>query len=152
MKKIIIRNFEPNDAASAAEIIRNNLLTINARKYPEQIIQNLIKIYSADDLIRQSSNKTMIVAIMNDKVIGIGSLLNDFISTVFVNIHHHGTGIGRKIMNTLELIAKENNIKTISLHASINAINFYEMQGYQVVSNVESEDFGKSILMKKDLL
>lgn len=132
-------------------MIQHNLLTINAKNYTDEVIQNLIQLYSAANLIQQSITKTMLVATKDDKVVGIGCVANDLISTVFVDIHHHKFGIGKSILHTLELIAKNNGIKNTILYASINATHFYERQGYELVSNSDSEKFGKSAFMKKNL-
>jgi hypothetical protein len=111
MKDILIREFLEKYAEQAAELIQHNLLTINAKNYTDEVIQNLIQIYSAANLMQQSITKTMLIATQDDKLVGIGCISNDLISTVFVDIHHHKFGIGKSIMHALELIAKNNGIK-----------------------------------------
>ena len=151
MDQINIRKFQQNDAESAAKIIRNNLFDINAKYYADPTIRNLVNIYSATNLIQESSKKTIIVAIYQDEFAGIGTLLYDHISCVFVDVNNHHKGIGKKIMNALELIEIDNGITIINLHASINATIFYQRLGYDAISNLESEEFGKSIFMQKKL-
>ncbi len=56
------------------------------------------------------------------------------IRSMAVSNECQGQGIGSLMMNHLEKIALEKNIKTIVLDARENAIAFYEKNGYETVS------------------
>ena len=56
------------------------------------------------------------------------------IRSMAVSNECQGLGIGSLMMNHLEKIALEKNIKTIVLDARENAIAFYEKNGYEIVS------------------
>ena len=45
-----------------------------------------------------------------------------------------GRGFGRRIMQSIEMEAKEREIEKIILHARENAVKFYQRLGYQILS------------------
>ena len=53
-------------------------------------------------------------------------------------------GYGSKLIDVLEKIAQNNKIKKIYLNSRINAISFYEKNGYKKINEV-SPSFGKII-------
>jgi predicted GNAT family N-acyltransferase len=46
-----------------------------------------------------------------------------------------GKGLGKKIIERIEEIAREKKLKRITLDARINAVKFYERNGYRVVAD-----------------
>ena len=46
---------------------------------------------------------------------------------------HQGCGLGRAILQKLELVAAEQNVGSIQLNARNQAMGFYQRQGYQVL-------------------
>jgi GNAT superfamily N-acetyltransferase len=59
---------------------------------------------------------------------------------MFVSVEHRGKGIALKILNELELWAKELNHTSCILETSFkleNAIALYKKVGYEIISNYE---------------
>ncbi|MFQ6088803.1 MAG: GNAT family N-acetyltransferase [Candidatus Methanofastidiosia archaeon] len=75
-----------------------------------------------------------VIAILNQKVIGTGRLTLQSdkakISRVAVEKIYRGEGIGKKIMDKLEKIAKTKNVKEIYLSSNLQSIQFYCGIGY----------------------
>ncbi|MGV8169417.1 MAG: hypothetical protein ACP5N3_05160 [Candidatus Nanoarchaeia archaeon] len=55
------------------------------------------------------------------------------------------------IVSKLEAAAVKKGIRTVCLHASITAFDFYERLEYKSIKKLSDKNFGKSFLMKKRL-
>ena len=73
----------------------------------------------------------------DDKVIGTGTIVGDYISKIYVKPEYHGCGIGRLIVKCLEDKAKSNGVKTIFLASNLSAEKFYTKLGYNTTENRE---------------
>lgn len=77
-----------------------------------------------------------LMAIENDTVLGCARLQNISetdaqLRYMAVDDQHSGKGIGKAIVQAMENYARQQNIKSIMLHARENAVGFYEKMGYQ---------------------
>lgn len=68
---------------------------------------------------------------------------------VIINYRKHG--VGRVVVERLEMIAKEKGINKVKLHAQIQARSFYEKLGYKQVSNEFMEENIPHVIMIKNL-
>ncbi|TFH27740.1 MAG: GNAT family N-acetyltransferase [Promethearchaeota archaeon] len=59
--------------------------------------------------------------------------------------------MGTKLMDTLERLTKQNGMSEVKLHASLNALKFYEKRGYKILGTVTDAKFGESYEMIKQL-
>ncbi|MBN1923219.1 MAG: GNAT family N-acetyltransferase [Nanoarchaeota archaeon] len=146
-----LRKFKKEDARKLSYLIRKALTETNINDYSKKVIDYLYERNSPAHIVDRAKIKLTYVAVDGDKVIGTGNLEGNEINTVFVNPKYHGKGIGRKIMEHLEEIAKKKGYKSIKLPASVTAKRFYEKLGYKKVKDQYSKKFGKTILMKKFL-
>ncbi|MGB7604828.1 MAG: GNAT family N-acetyltransferase [Lutisporaceae bacterium] len=149
---ISLRRFKEQEAKKVSSIIQNNLLQINSKDYPEKVINKMCETFTPGYIIKMSKQRKMYVALIGDMIVGTASIEDDTIYTVFVDVKYHGKGIGEKLISLLEEIAANNGIQLVKLPASITALKFYERLGYCAVSEVESEEFGKDIIMEKYLV
>lgn len=150
-KDILIRPFEENDTIKVSHIIRDNLIKVNSKDYPETVINYMTKLYTPKYVISQTSDRQMYVASDDNGVVGTVSIKRDTIYTLFVEVTYHGCSIGRELLEFIENIARGNDLKSVQLPASITAYNFYKKYGYKPVKEIESEEFGKACIMKKEL-
>jgi len=109
------------------------------------------KHFTPATLVQYSKERNVFVAVENEKILGTASLKEDDISTVFVNPNIHGKGIGSKLMDKVEDLAKRNGYKTVKLSSSLTSFEFYKRRGYKKVKMLHSENFGDTIEMKKKL-
>ena len=130
-------------------MIRKNLLEVNSKDYPKSAIQFLIKIHSPKQLIEKSKEKNIYVLVEKDKIIGTVSLKGDWVLTVFVNPDVHGRGLGRKLMEYIENVAKKRKITKLTLPSSITAEKFYKKLGYKKIERKKHKECGVVILMTK---
>ena len=149
---MIIRQLKNSDASAASKVIIKNLREINAKYYPAKVIKKMVKLYTPERIIAIARENLFLVAEEFDEhIIGTATISNNFFGSVFVSPEYHGRGVGAKLMKTLEKLAKSRGKTEVILHASINAVEFYEKQGYQKIRQVEDIKFGNSYEMQKNL-
>ena len=149
--KMIIRQFRDMDADVVADIIKKNLIEVNSKHYPQFVIDHMLEINTPSRLIEIARNRLVLVAVELDEVIGTANFSENYFGSVFVHPDHHGKHVGAKLMESLEDLAKKNGASEVRLHASINAIGFYEKQGYTKGELTSDEKFGTSYEMIKKL-
>jgi predicted GNAT family N-acyltransferase len=62
-----------------------------------------------------------------------------------------GTGVGRKLLQSAEAFAAEHGYQSISLHARLHALPFYEKAGYRAAGEVFTEVGIPHRLMRKSI-
>jgi len=152
VNNISLREFRVEDAEVISKIIRTNLIQVNSRDYSESVISNMYGIFTPSFIIEVSEKRKMYVALDGEKIVGTASIEGDTIYTVFVDTEYHGKGIGRKLMECLEEIAANSGLQSVKLPASITAKKFYERLGYYALYEVETEEYGRDIIMEKSLV
>jgi len=148
---IEIRKFKDKDALEASDLIRKTLSEENSKFYPNSVIEYMYNEFSPQFLIELSKEREFFVAFENSEIIGTITIINDYIGTVFVNPEYHSKGIGTKLMETIENLAKERKIEKLRLQSSINAVDFYEKLGYSKREKSQSEEYGVTYEMSKAL-
>lgn len=64
---------------------------------------------------------------------------------------YRNLGLGKIIVQELEVIAMEQQLKSVKLHGQTHAEGFYQNLGYETASAVFMEDGIPHVLMKKEL-
>jgi predicted GNAT family N-acyltransferase len=78
-----------------------------------------------------------VLCLVDGQPVGTGRIILDgHIGRLAVLQAHRKQGYGNKILDHLELIAKENDLTQVFLNAQITAIPFYEKRGYTIISDV----------------
>ena len=149
---ITIRKFKDKDAIEASNLIRKALSVVNSKFYPKLVIDFMCNEFSPEFLIKISKEREFFIAFEKTKIIGTITLINDYIGTVFVNPEFHHKGIGKKLMESIENLAREKRIKNLRLESSINAVDFYEKLGYKKGVETQSEEYGVTYEMSKKLV
>ncbi len=141
------RRFRDGDAERISEIVRRNFMEVNIKDYDEESMKSLCDIYNADKVRQVASYANMYVALVNDEIVGTGSIssfwgsLNESILlTIFVIPELQGRGIGRKIMSTLEEDELYTRARRIEIPSSITARNFYMKFGYDYKDGIKELD------------
>ncbi len=126
-------------------------MEVNSKDYPEIVIQNLCKEFSPKGLNKLAQKRDMYVATEGDTILGTASLENNTIFTVFVHPKYHGQGIGTKLMDHVEWVARKRGYPCVTLFASITALQFYEKLGYKKIREIHKEATGTCTEMSKAL-
>jgi GNAT superfamily N-acetyltransferase len=90
------------------------------------------------------------VAVIDGVVVGTASLQGRVVRSVYVDPNHQREGVGARLMDTVEQLARNQNVDTISVPSSITAQAFYQHRGHMVVRE-EFHGDERTIIMKKNL-
>jgi GNAT superfamily N-acetyltransferase len=144
---INIRLFEKNDAEAVSRVIAETAEICNGRDYPPQYIEDLKNAFQPSDVIRRASWTHFYVVEADGVTVGCGaigpywdSLTESCLFTIFVLPEYQGTGLGRRLIETLEADEYGLRAKRIEVPASITAHGFYHRLGYEYKGGVQQLD------------
>lgn len=154
--KTQIRRFQERDAAETSAVIARALRVSNAPDYPEEIIQEMLELYSASNLLEQAGGEHLYVACDGERITGCGGIAEymnseteSILVTIFILPEYQGKGVGRKIMETLEKDEYFLRASRVVIHSSITARDFYLKLGYRFSDGVGTPDEEGCIRMEK---
>lgn len=142
-----MRRFEREDADEVKTLIVRNFLEVNSKDYGMAAMKELATVYDVEKILDIASYAHMYVLEWNEKIVGTGAISSfwgsekeSILLTIFVLPEFHGTGIGRKIINTLEQDEFYVRAKRIEIPASITATEFYRKYGYDYKNGIKELD------------
>ena len=129
---MMIRKFNESDAQMVSDLIIRTLRTSNIKDYSVEILDEVAARMMPEDILTQANERHMYVAEEEGKIVGcgaIGSYLEKVdescLFTIYVLPEYQGKGIGRRIVETLEMDEYALRAKRIEIHASITGLPFY---------------------------
>jgi GNAT superfamily N-acetyltransferase len=147
---MITRQFRIADAQAVSDLILANLRQINIKYYPPEVIDRMVLLYTPEMITDMAQERLVLVAEMLDEIVGTATISRNTFGSVFVRPDLHGTGIGTQLMDKLEHLVQQNGMDKVVLHASVNAVKFYEKLGYRQIGVVSDPKFGESYEMVKE--
>ncbi|WP_423744677.1 GNAT family N-acetyltransferase (plasmid) [Haladaptatus sp. SPP-AMP-3] len=92
----------------------------------------------------RNESESVAVAEGNGELAGFGRVELDsgVVSAVYVHPDYARNGVGSALLSHLESVARDAGVDSLSLHASLNAVPFYEGHGYERISTVTHEVTG----------
>ena len=137
MKNIEVRRYKDGDETAICEIVKKAVLSENIKDYPKTAINHLIESHDEAMIRRRAQAFHVYVLTDEDKIIGVGmigpywdSLTESSFFTIFLDPQYKGTGLGRKIIETLEADEYFIRADRVEIPASITAVEFYRHFGY----------------------
>lgn len=156
MGQITVRRFEEKDARAVSDMISKTVHVTNSIVYEPQYIENFLDLVSPQKIIERAGWTHYYVVCDGDTVIcsgAIGPHLGREDESEFFNIYllpeYQGRGIGRLIIETLEQDEYFLRAKRIYIHASLNALKFYQKMGYSHVNGEFAIDDDHSYMLEK---
>ena len=150
-----LRSLDRKFDRQVLECILRSVEISNSPDYLPAIIDyQLHTHYTMDWLSKKMQSSYFVAALIDNKVVGTGSLDGNEVTTVFVDPDHQQRGIGRTIMGELERYAKNQGLREIILNSSITALGFYKKLDYSLLEETIREYHGDEVityLMKKRL-
>ena len=146
----IIRRAEAHDADGISRTILRAIRITNAVDYPPHVIAAVAENFTPQHVLVHLANRQVFVAVVDSSVVGTASLHGRVVRSVYVDPDHQGTGIGGKLMDAVEELARNQSIDGVSVPSSITAQEFYRRRGFVVVRNEHHGD-ERTIVMKKAL-
>ena len=147
---IEIRRAAEGDADAISRIIVRALRETNAKDYPPEVISTLVLNFAPERVALLIANRQVYTAIVEGIVIGTASLQGSVVRTVFVDPDHQGKGMGARLMDVVESLARARSITRLSLRSSITAHGFYKKLGYVPIRE-ELHGRERTIIMEKHL-
>lgn len=145
-----IRRATAQDAAAISQVIIQSLRQSNARDYPPDVIAQVEKNFAPQSIFALLGQRQVFVATIDHQVVATASLDRDVVRSVFVHPEHQGSGLGSKLMATLQSAAQGANIEVLHVPSSITAEGFYLKLGFQKVRD-EFHGAERTIIMERRL-
>jgi len=145
-----IRRALPSDAEQISRAIVRALRETSGRDYPAHVIEAVAENFSPERVAEKFAVRRAYVAIVDGAVVGTASLDGRVIRCVYVDPTYQGKGIGTRLMDVLEGVAREQAVSTLSVPSSITAEGFYRSLGFVFVRDQFNGD-ERTIIMKKDI-
>ena len=139
-------------------MISQTLKITNSIDYSEEVIKNLVDLYSKENLVAVSKERETYVVRAGDELIGTIGLIKDYlfpdcqrIISLFIKPEYQNRGIGGRLLRLGEKRSLEQDFRKSSLASSVTAYSFYVKFGYKDIEKKESPKYGPTILMIKKL-
>ncbi len=151
-----IRKLQKKDVGDVAFLVFNTFKKFNSEEYfKKEGVQRYLDMYdikknTLEELYKKFQKSSLFyVALIDKKIVGIirgdlGKIIN-----LYVSGSYHKRGIGRKLVNKFESVAKREGTKEIKIKASLYAVPFYEKMGYKKTTGVRNFKGIKVWPMKK---
>lgn len=157
MKNIYnVRRFQDTDADEVSSLIIKTLRTTNIKDYSKEYIENDVRIFSPDGVIKRASWTHFYVVSEGNTIVGCGAIGpywdkedESSLFNIFVLPEYQGKGVGRKIIETLEQDEFFLRAKRIEIPASITACEFYKKMGYTYKNGIAVIDEEQLIRLEK---
>lgn len=142
-----IRRFLPDDAYEVSELIATTLRTTNIIDYSEEYIENNVKKFTPEKVAERAGWTHFYVACDGGCIIGCGAIGpywgkedESSLFNIFVLPEYQGRGVGRAIVEALEMDEFFLRAKRIEIAASITACAFYRKMGYDYKNGIDTVD------------
>jgi GNAT superfamily N-acetyltransferase len=139
------------DADEISAVVLRCLRETNARYYAPDVLASIAENFSVAKIAARMADRTVLVATIDNAVVGTASLQGTWVRSVFVSPDRQGTGVGARLMQAIEELAGARDIEQITVPSSINAEGFYRRLGF---AHLRDEFHGQErvILMVKSLV
>ncbi|MCK9478237.1 MAG: GNAT family N-acetyltransferase [Firmicutes bacterium] len=155
MKEVQIRLATTEDAKQIAKVIKEAFLWyVHAAEI--KTVEALNETY--EDVAADIKNKKVYCALLDKKVIGSLRIeINSdnktaYLSRFGVLLEYRNIGVGKKLMQAVDIELKSLGIQKLFLHTAINIpelISFYKKVGFQIETVSESEGYPRALLTKR---
>jgi len=129
-KQILVREFRLLDLESVKELINRTIDACYNGYYCDEVMKYFDMYNWYGNILKVARDGYIIVAEMQGKIVGTGSIIGDVVLRVFIDPACQRQGLGKMIMNELERQAAANGVQVVQLRALENARKFYESLGY----------------------
>lgn len=130
-----IRDYENGDCRETAELFYDTVHKVNRKDYSEE----QLRVWAPENRgLKQwgasFSGKKAMVAMEKGKIVGFCDVTDSgYLDRLYVHSGFQGMGIGRALCCEAEKFAASHSDKTVTVHASITAVPFFEKLGYAVI-------------------
>ena len=135
MASFTFRHARSSDAPLVWAVRTDAIRSTCSSHYPKEIIDSWSTTAMPDTFGSVLEKEQFVVAELNGEIVGFAGLKTEAreVDAVFVSPSISGTGLGWQLLKQVETQARKLGFKTITLHASLNAVLFYLRSGYSEV-------------------
>ncbi|MBE9049781.1 GNAT family N-acetyltransferase [Nostocales cyanobacterium LEGE 11386] len=142
-----VRRYEIGDTEAIMKLFSDTIHEVNIRDYTKAQIDAWTSINMDVEVWMNSlKSKLTYVAQEDDNILGFGELeANGHIDRFYCHKDFQGQGVGTKILEQIELTARDLKIQKLFVEASITAKPFFERKNFIVVKKQEVERKGQKL-------
>ncbi|MEH2179954.1 GNAT family N-acetyltransferase [Nostoc sp.] len=143
-----LRIYEIADTEEIMKLFYDTIHEVNIHDYTqEQVAAWAPANMDIEVWIKSLGSKFTYVAEEQDKIIGFGELeANGHINRFYCHKDFQRKGVGKKILEQIELKANSLGVDKLFTEASITAKPFFESQGFIVIKKQEVERIGQKLI------
>ncbi|MEM7291151.1 MAG: GNAT family N-acetyltransferase, partial [Pseudomonadota bacterium] len=123
-----------------------------AKDYPPTEIDRLVGNFLTSHVLEFLKQRLTFVVLIDEKIVGTGSLQDSEIKSVFVSPDLHRKGIGSILVGELERAASEQGSRKLTVSSSLSAVKFYSSLGYVEQSRRFFGDEETVVMVKSKIL
>ncbi len=150
---LVLRNFRSKDAQQCSSLMQDYYRN-HANSLPIEVRTSIANERTTKYVQQIATNRTIVVAVIKDEIVGMGALKGSEIRHVYVRSDYQRKRIGSKIIIILEKEANNKGISNLIVNSAFNAEVFYIKNGFIPLDETQIERHGnllESILLKKFL-
>jgi len=120
-------------------LVISNIRLLGKQSYSKEEANALIKASSPQEISERWAGRETFVATEEGKIVGVAGLKGDKVKNVFVQVPSHGKGIGKFLIEKIESLAKERELKKLWVEASLDAEKFYLKMGFKKITQFKKK-------------
>lgn len=134
-QNISIRIANPRDRSAIVQLHKESIQVICAADYSPEQVQALLEHKQTYETYAWGN--VVFVAECGETIVGFAALLGSFVSAIYVHPNYIRQGIGKQLLNAVEIEAASRNFRWIFVKASLTGEPFYRACGYEVITRSE---------------
>jgi ribosomal protein S18 acetylase RimI-like enzyme len=128
-----IRKFKLSDLDSVRKLIHNTIDINYPRVYNAEAIKYFKDYHNNKNILKAAKEGYTIVLEKGNRIIGTATLIDNYITRVFVNPEFQKQGFGKLLMEKLQTKARSAGIRIVKLDSTLPAKKFYDSLGYKTI-------------------
>ena len=140
-----------DEVEKSLALIHKSIRVLSTQSYSPDIIEKIVRLYEKPN----SLFGIIFVAEYESQLVGVAAaqfyLGRGNINAVFTHPEFTYNGIGRRLVQSLEKSAIENDIKVMTVLSSLTAVNFYQTLGYDYKGETTVDGKIPCVRLKKQL-
>jgi len=128
-----VRAATVDDASAVSGVILKALRQSNAADYSPEVIARVETSFSPSALLKLFEQREVFVALQDKRIVGTASFDGRAVRTMFVTPEVQRRGIGRHLMEAVEVAAKKAGIDVLFVPSSVTGEQFYANLGFKAV-------------------
>jgi|SRR3989344_2224404 len=153
IKEIKISLARKSDIPKISRLRIETLKKVSKKENDPNFIDEVIKDYSIKNIKKNFDNRLEICAYSGKRLVGCIFLDKSKIGGLYVKHNLLRKGIGSKLINYVEDIAKRNRIDILTLYPLADAIGFYRKKDFKLkrkrIIDLNGKKFIESVMTKK---